>query len=54
MLYISYIRANTQQAFSILLDLKPYVMDKGKSTCAVLLDLSKAFDTVDHKNCYIN
>ena len=24
-------------------------MDKGKSTCAVFLDLSKAFDTVDHK-----
>jgi len=24
-------------------------MDKGKSTCAVFLDLSKAFDTVDYK-----
>ena len=24
-------------------------MDKGKSTCAVFLDLSKAFVTVDHK-----
>ena len=24
-------------------------MDKGKTTCAVFLDLSKAFDTVDHK-----
>jgi len=24
-------------------------MDKGKCTCAVFLDLSKAFDTVDHK-----
>ena len=24
-------------------------MDKGNTTCAVSLDLSKAFDTVDHK-----
>jgi hypothetical protein len=32
--------------------LKSY--DKGKQIDMAILDISKAFDTVPHKNCYIN
>jgi len=41
--------ASTELAVSAIYESFLKNMDKGKSTCAVFLDLSKAFDTVDHK-----
>jgi len=41
--------ASTELAVSAIYELSLENMDKGKTTCAVFLDLSKAFDTVDHK-----
>ena len=44
---------NTKQAFTLLTDHIRSQLDSGESTGAVFLDLSKAFDTVDH-GCLIN
>ena len=41
--------ASTELAVSAIYESFLENMNKGESTCAVLLDLSKAFDTVDHK-----
>ena len=41
--------ASTELAVSAIYESFLENMDKGKSTCAVFLDLSKAFDTIDHK-----
>jgi len=41
--------ASTELAVSAIYESFLENMDNGKSTCAVFLDLSKAFDTVDHK-----
>ena len=42
----------TQLLITINDPLKSY--DKGKQIDMAILDISKAFDTVPHKNCYIN
>jgi len=41
--------ASTELAASAIYESFVENMDKGKTKCAVFLDLSKAFDTVDHK-----
>ena len=41
--------ASTELAVSAIYESFLESMDKGKSTCAVFLNLRKAFDTVDHK-----
>ena len=41
--------ASTELAVSAIYESFLENMDKGRSTCAVFLDLSKVFDTVDHK-----
>jgi len=41
--------ASTKLAVSAIYESFLENMDKGKSICAVLFDLSKAFDTIDHK-----
>jgi len=42
-------KASTELAVSAIYESFLENMVKGKTTCAVFLDLSKAFDTVDHK-----
>jgi len=41
--------ASTEIAVSAIYERFLENMDKGKSTCAVFLDLCKGFDTIDHK-----
>ena len=41
--------ASTEVAASAIYEIFLENMDKGKTTCAVFVDLSKAFDTADNK-----
>jgi len=41
--------ASTELAVSAMCESFLENLDKGETTCAVFLDLSKGFDTVDHK-----
>ena len=39
---------NTQHCLSCMLEMWKKVLDKGGSICAIFMDLSKAFDTVNY------